>query len=469
MHFSIVALLATACAVQAVPLSSNPHAGNTFFIKADAGQQSVLDSLDLDTKLNGNHVDIFATHQQLHDLKSADVAFDVIEESQPFIQKAKGNPQFEGYSDLQGIWDFLHSMEAAHPGLAKVFSLSDYLGEGLGVTFEGREFPVIKISDNAAHEEDEANVLFVSAHHSREIVTPQVGMHIVQSLLEGYESDDEIRTFVDNNEIFVAPLWNPDGYEHVWNYDNMWRKTRKPNYDGTYGVDLNRNYDVSWDAPCGGSSDPPSNTYRGESPNSEEETQTMVSFHSRRNFAKVMDFHSYGQEVLVSFRCTDIDPTIGDYSIQEGQKLADHMNYAVRVPSADGEHQQWGIVRTSAYSFLVETQTEFQPAFDVAVAEAERVWPGVLEFLKKPASVSGHVLDMQTKSVLDSHVSITVAELEGDEEISWSADERFGGYNIFLPEGMYELSFEAAGYGKSTHTVQVGESTVHLDIGLTKN
>ena len=33
---------------------------------------------------------------------------------------------------------------------------------------------------------------------------------------------------VDGNEIWIAPVWNPDGYEYVFTtQDNLWRKNRR--------------------------------------------------------------------------------------------------------------------------------------------------------------------------------------------------------------------------------------------------
>jgi zinc carboxypeptidase len=43
-------------------------------------------------------------------------------------------------------------------------------------------------------------------------------------------------------------------------------------------------------------------TYRGASVASEEETQTMAEWTLDRNFAKVLDYHSYGQQVLNGYR-----------------------------------------------------------------------------------------------------------------------------------------------------------------------
>jgi hypothetical protein len=47
---------------------------------------------------------------------------------------------------------------------------------------------------------------------------------------------------LDTQEVWIAPIWNPDGYVYVFEQDNTWRKNRRDNGDGTFGVDQNRNY-----------------------------------------------------------------------------------------------------------------------------------------------------------------------------------------------------------------------------------
>ena len=52
---------------------------------------------------------------------------------------------------------------------------------------------------------------------------------------------------MDNREIFIVPLVNPDGHvyvelNHTGAWWTWWRKNRRDNGDNTFGVDLNRNY-----------------------------------------------------------------------------------------------------------------------------------------------------------------------------------------------------------------------------------
>jgi hypothetical protein len=119
---------------------------------------------------------------------------------------------------------------------------------------------------------------------------------------------------VNNNEIWIAASGNPDGYEHVFSVDNMWRKNRLQLSNGV-GVDLNRNYPVGWTSGCSGSTSHSSETYKGPSAGSEVETQTMMAWGNDRRFAKVIDFHSSGREIL-----WDYDPDCATHPFDNLQK-----------------------------------------------------------------------------------------------------------------------------------------------------
>jgi hypothetical protein len=101
-----------------------------------------------------------------------------------------------------------------------------------------------------------------------------------------------------------VPVLNVDGYLHTFESpDNrLWRKSRRANGDGTYGVDLNRNWDEGhWYNPgCGISSRTSSDSYGGTGPFSEPEVQAVVSLlESIRGdgglVSAAIDWHSYGQ------------------------------------------------------------------------------------------------------------------------------------------------------------------------------
>jgi carboxypeptidase T len=70
------------------------------------------------------------------------------------------------------------------------------------------------------------------------------------------------------------------------------------NGDGTYGVDLNRNYGYKW-GTGGSSSNTGSETFKGPAPFSEPETRSVrdyVTAHS--NISTLLSFHTYSQLIL---------------------------------------------------------------------------------------------------------------------------------------------------------------------------
>jgi hypothetical protein len=210
---------------------------------------------------------------------------------------------------------------------------------------------------------------------------------------------------------------------------------------------------------------PSSDTYRGTAPASEEETQIMKALQLRYNIAKLLDYHSSGREVLFSFQCEPIPAILDTYIEQEATKLAALATYATRPPSADGQNQEWTIGTLSAYAFLVETATEFQPPFAQAQAEAERVWPLALAWLNRVIPLSGHV----TGGGRPVGASIAVRELGvGTSGVfTYRSDPTYGRYHLWLPDGTYTLVVSAAGFATRNVTATVNNAAGGvLDIAL---
>ena len=108
----------------------------------------------------------------------------------------------------------------------------------------------MKISDNPNTDEPEPEVLYTALHHAREPESLSQLIYYMWYVLENYATDPEVQALVDNTEMYFAPCINPDGYLYNEQTDpnggGLWRKNRRDNLDGEFGVDLNRNYDFSW-------------------------------------------------------------------------------------------------------------------------------------------------------------------------------------------------------------------------------
>jgi carboxypeptidase T len=198
------------------------------------------------------------------------------------------NGDYHSYSELEAD---LQALERAFPQLARLFTI--------GITLENRNIYALKISDNVSLDEEEAEVLFLGCHHAREWISVEVPFLLARFLLENYAADAGIRRAVDHGEIWIVPLVNPDGLEYSIRAYRYWRKNRRLNTNGSFGVDINRNYGYNWGYDDRGSSpEPESEIYRGAGPFSEPETRAVRDFFLQRHFQALITYHSYSQVIL---------------------------------------------------------------------------------------------------------------------------------------------------------------------------
>jgi len=242
-------------------------------------------------------------------------------------------------------------------------------------------------------------------------------------------------------------------------------KNRKP-ISGTFGIDLNRNYDLDW-YNCGGSTIPSSETYKGPKPESEEEVQSVVNFAKVLNFAKVIDFHSYGREVLHAYHpCTKMDTRIRSYIINKSRDLALKSTYNLRDPSGNGQHQSFNIKVNTFYSFIVETHTTFQPSIDSARQEIARIYPMVIQFLNETIPLQGTISDSQTGIPLKANILLKDFQFFANE--TKSSNLKFGKYFLFLPQGTWNIEFSANGYQNKLISATITSEQQTIDLKLNK-
>jgi hypothetical protein len=230
----------------------------------------------------------------------------------------------------------LKALQSSHPGLAKI--------QEIGRSLENRPIYALKVSANVESEEPEARTLFIGCHHAREWISVEVPLLLGRHLLENYGQNPEITGLLDHSEIWIVPLANPDGLEYSINVYRYWRKNRRANTDGSYGVDLNRNYEYMWGYDNEGSSpDPESDVYRGSSPFSEPETRAVRDLALEKAFQGMISYHSFSQVILHPWGYTNL-PTATDSQMNE---LAARMSALIQ--GVNGSLYPYGRSATSLY------------------------------------------------------------------------------------------------------------------------
>jgi len=204
-----------------------------------------------------------------------------------------------GFYTLDEVVAELDIMRSLYPNLITA-------KQSLGTTHEGRDIWSVKISDNPDIDETEPEALYSSLHHCREPAGMMSVIYFMYYLLENYPADPEVKYLVENRELYFVPVVNPDGYAYNQqtnpNGGGNWRKNRLNNGDGSFGVDLNRNYGYQWGYDNSGSSpNTNSNTYRGTSAFSEPETQAMRDFCNTHEFRAALNYHTFSNLLIYPF------------------------------------------------------------------------------------------------------------------------------------------------------------------------
>lgn len=205
---------------------------------------------------------------------------------------------FAAFRTLDEINAQLDAYAAQRPDLVTPFTI--------GTSLEGRPIRGIRITKASS---GSPGVLFNATQHAREWGATTTALYIADRLIAGDGVDARVTALLARAWVDVIPVVNPDGYVYTWTTNRLWRKNRRNNGDGSFGVDLNRNWSFQWGT--GGSSAVGSDeTFRGPAPFTEPESAAMRDyFIANTTLAGHIDFHAYSQLVLSPWGYTTTPPT----------------------------------------------------------------------------------------------------------------------------------------------------------------
>lgn len=311
---------------------------------------------------------------------------------------------YGGYFTFAQMQTILDQMRTLYPNLISSKS-------SIGTSIEGRPVFMVKISDNPDVDEAEPEMFFNAVHHAREPMSMSQLIFFMWHILENYNTDKDIKTLVNSTELYIVPCVNPDGY--VYNQGTnpsgggMWRKNRRNNGDGTFGVDPNRNYAYKWGYDNTGSSPTTSSdTYRGTSAFSEPETQIIRNFCNSHSFNLSFDFHSYGNYCIhpYGYVATNPNPEIttfqqmGTFFVADNGFLSGNAQQTVNYTS-NGGGDDWKYGEQTTKSKIYSFTPEIGPAAEGFYPASSRIIPicnTTIEMNKKAFKVGSNFAKLTT-------------------------------------------------------------------------
>ncbi len=187
------------------------------------------------------------------------------------------------YHSYEDACKLFRSLQKRRPDLFSV--------EVIGETWEKREIIAVTIGMDVKNAASKPALFYTGTIHAREWIGIELAIGFAEYVDRNIAYDHPLQEALENGVIYMVPCANPDGFEYSRNHFSFWRKNRRQNADGSYGVDLNRNFPVGFTK----SNKPTSNIYGGPEPFSEPETRALRDFvESHPNISIALDYHSQG-------------------------------------------------------------------------------------------------------------------------------------------------------------------------------
>jgi carboxypeptidase T len=242
-----------------------------------------------------DHLILRGTEAQLDRLSSMGYRVEQLEDVARHLSTFAGAEAAEQYHSAATLEEELRQLAEARPDIVEL--------KEIGRSIEGRPILALRIGDRRG---GVPRILFMGCHHAREWIAVEVPFLLAKELIERAD-EAPVAGWLTSGEIWVAPMVNPDGHEHSRAQERLWRKNRRRNGDGSFGVDPNRNYGYMWgilDVPTS-SHVPSDETYVGPRAFSEPETQAVRDLVGCERFAGVITYHSYSQLILYPWGYTE--------------------------------------------------------------------------------------------------------------------------------------------------------------------
>jgi hypothetical protein len=333
-----------------------------------------------------------------------------------------------GYRTYDSLTAELALFAQDHANIARHFSI--------GKSVNGNDLWVMKITDNPDVDEDEPEVSLIAAMHGDEPVGMELCMNLIQYLGEKYdEKDPEVTQIINETEVWILPLMNPDGYLLASRYNAS-------------GYNLNREFPDRVVDPNNTPAERPPEVAHVMNWVSGEQSVLSANFHTG---ALVVNYpYDSDPDENKTYSATDDDALFRELSLTYS-----HLNppmYAsswfengivngVQWYTVYGGMQDWHYVWQGCHHVTIEVSDDKWPDFDKLPGLWEDNRQAMLAYIEwGQKGARGIVTDIVTGLPLSAIVTVA-----GNDHPVYT-DPDVGDYHRLLLPGTYDLTCSAEGY-----------------------
>lgn len=389
--------------------------------KAEA---NILQNLQLNGEFHSSYGLMDVLPSELEKIKSSGLKYEIVIENlneyyKDFWKKQEVNSRADKYHSYDEIVALVDSLASTFPEICKKISF--------GTSVQGRQLCCLKISDNVNTDENEAEILFDGGIHGDEIGGAENAIRFARYLCASYTKNADITTLINNREIWIYPMINPDGRV------NMTRENSNK-------IDLNRDCGYMWNGE--GSS---------KSTFSQVETKAIRDCMYTNQFVIHLNGHSGSENVFYPW-ChrpahapdyTSLNTLAGIYSSSSKYaSLVYTQSNADYATTGEVDDCSYGINGTMG--MVLEISTNKQPSVTEMVTYYNNNVPAMMAFLQNAGyGIEGTVTDSITGDPV-------AAVLYVDKFYPFYSDPKVGDYHRFLLAGTYSIKVIANGYQTRT-------------------
>lgn len=360
--------------------------------------------------------------------------------------------------------EMMHFYAENYPEICKL--------DTIGTTFSGYKLLALKISDNVNADEAEPEFFLGGQMHGDELIGGMVCLRLIHKLLSEYGTSSEVANLVNNMEIFINPLSNPEGtyFAEGSNMDYASRYTRiGDGYDDF--IDMNRNFPDAIDGEH-----PDGNAYSIE-------TEAFMQYADEHNFVMSANLHSGAELVNYPFDTEEALPAddawwqmvSSEYVALARQACNDPEYMTSDYSSGYTNGYAWYRITGSRQDYMnyfkhcrevtLELSIDKQLPNNLLPSYTSRNLPPMMAYMNRATKgLRGFVTDSLTGEPLWSMVFVNGHDYFNSHVYSFLPT---GEYYRYLKAGHYNVSFYADGYIHKTIAVDIADGeALPLDVQL---
>ncbi len=371
-------------------------------------------------------------------------------------KKKRDISAFDYYPSWDEYLSIMNQFASDYPELCEVVNI--------GQSNQGRDILLIHINDDLGTDQAEPEFLYTSSIHGDELVGYVLTLRLIDYLLSNYGTDPDATFLINNIDIWINPLANPDG-TYAGGNNSVWGATR----GNSNGVDLNRNFPDPEDGP-----NPDGNPWQ---------TETIIWMDFAEDMDFVMSANMHGGAEVVNYPW-DTWPRLAaddDWWEYVSREYADLVHdyglpgYLTDLDNGITNGYAWYSINGGRQDYMNyfehcrEVTLELSEVKTPPESQLNEFWNANFESLKAyMKQVTNGFSGLATNAVTGDGVPVKVwienHELDNSEVY---ANMPLGNYNRLIKEGNYNVTFSSLGFYDEEFNISiVDDQNLELNVEM---